>query len=136
MRREVLEGVESRAELVHIDTVETLGRLAEREVADGPRAWPGEMASEEPLRRPWAEPAERRDPRADLVVVELCQAVEVEVAAREADRVLGLQPREPDLEQLFLPGPGDAFARRERPRVAEPRRRSARSSRLRIATAA
>jgi hypothetical protein len=38
VRREVLERVEARAELVHIDTVEQRGRLAERKVADGPCA--------------------------------------------------------------------------------------------------
>ena len=80
---QVLERVEARAELGHLDTVEIVGRLAEREVAGGPRARPREVAREEPLGGPRAEAAQRGDPRAHLVVVERGEPVEVEVAARE-----------------------------------------------------
>ena len=63
MRREVLEGVEAVAQLVHVQTVEDLHRLAQAEVAGGPRARAREVAREEPLRRPGAEPANRRELR-------------------------------------------------------------------------
>ena len=55
VRRQVLERMEARAELGHSDTVETLGRLAEREVAGRPGVRAGEVAGEEPLGRPRAE---------------------------------------------------------------------------------
>ncbi len=74
VRRQVLEGMKLRAELVHIDTVETLGRLAEREVAGRPGVRAGEVAREEPLGRPRAEAALRGDRHAHLVVVERARA--------------------------------------------------------------
>ena len=70
MRGEVLERVEAAAELVHVETVEDGGRLAQAEVAGGPRARAREVAGEEPLGRPRAEAAERRDRGAHLVVAE------------------------------------------------------------------
>ena len=135
MSGQVLERMQSRTEIGHSDTVEILGRLAERQVACGPGMRPGEVAREEPLGGPRAEAAHLRDPRAHVVVVERRQAGEVEVAAREADRVLGLAPREPDLDQLLLARVGDPLAGRKGPRLAD-RSPSRSTSRLRIATAA
>ena len=48
------------------------------------------------------------------------ELVEVEIAPREADGVLGLAAGEADREELVLVRRGDALARRERPRVADP----------------
>ncbi len=88
---------------MHVDTVENLGRLAQREVAGRPRARPGEVAREEPFGGPRAEPAQRRDRGAHLVVVEsAASACRSSVAARERDGVLRLPPREADREQLVL----------------------------------
>ena len=62
-----------------------------------------EVAGEEPLGRPRAEPAQRRDARARTSSSgERAERVEVEVAAGEPDHVLGLAAREADRDELGL----------------------------------
>src|ERR1051326_9189581 len=113
MRRQVLERIEAAAELVHVETVENLGRLAQAEVARRPRARACEMPREEPLGRPRPETAQRRDRGTHLAVVEPREAVEVEVGAREAEHVLGLAAGESERDELLLAGAGDPLSSRE-----------------------
>ena len=120
VRRQVLERMELRAELVHVDTVEIERRLAEHEVAGRPGVRPGEVAREEPLGGPRAEAALRGDRRAHLVVGQQRERVEVDVAPRERDRVLRLAVGEADGEELVLARGGDPRAGRERPGFPDP----------------
>src|SRR4029078_10924396 len=99
MDGQVLKGVESFDDVVRVlVTIERRDRLAHAEVTGRPRVWPGEMAREEPVRSPLAEPAHAGDPRLDLVVGQPGQCVEVEIRPREADHVLGLAPGEAERE--------------------------------------
>src|SRR3954465_10961391 len=102
MGGKVLEGRESWAQLVLRHTVEIERNLAQRDVADGPGRRPGEMTREEPLRRPGTEAADRDDARTDVVVVQVRERVEIDVAARKPHHVLGLAPREADRGQLVF----------------------------------
>ena len=63
---------------------------------------PREVAGEEPVRRPFPEPAQRDEPRGHLLVGQRGELVQVEVAAREPDDVLRLAGREADADQLVL----------------------------------
>src|SRR6185437_5626726 len=77
---EILERVEARARLPDIEaTIEIRHRLAERQVAPRPRVRSREVPREKPLGRPLAEPAQRDDPRAHLVVRQVAERVEVEI---------------------------------------------------------
>ena len=67
--------MESRGELMHVDTVETECGLAEREVARGPRVTAGEVAREEPLRGPRAEASLRGDAGANRLVARMAKLV-------------------------------------------------------------
>ena len=78
------------------------------------------MAREEPVGRPDAKAADRRDPRLHLVVRKGGELGEVELCPGDADHVLGLAPREAEREQLVLLRASHAFARRERVRVLGP----------------
>src|SRR5471030_2805154 len=114
MGGEVLERIEPSAELVDVHSVERLSGLAQDEIAGGPGARTGEVACQEPLRRPRAEAANRRQAGPDLVIVEGMQRVQIELVAGEAEHVLRLPVREAKCEQLVL-GPGrDALTSRER----------------------
>jgi len=117
---EILERIEAGTELGHLDTVEVPGSLAQHQVARGPRSRAGEVACEEPLRRPGAEPALPGDALSDLVVVQSCERSKVELASGEANGVLGLAVGEANREELVLVRSGDALACRERPRAADP----------------
>ena len=107
---EVLERIEAAAERVHIRTVEEMGRLAQDEVAGGPRTRTGEVAGEEPLGRPGAEAAYRRQASTHLIVGGVRERAEVEVGPSEPDDVLGLAPRVAKRDELV----GSAPARRSR----------------------
>src|SRR4051812_48132766 len=74
-----------------------------------------QIAGEKPVGSPLAEPAQRRQPSLDLVVGEERQRGQVEVGAREPDRVLGLAPREAEREELLLRGGREPLPGRERP---------------------
>ena len=118
MGAQVLERLEPGAERTEIlrAVVRDHG-LLQSEVARGPGARPAERAGQEPVGRPLAEAANRYQPRLDLLVRKLTKLLEIELRARERDDVLGLAPREPELDQLFLPRGRDSLARRKRPRV-------------------
>ena len=75
-------------------SVERRDSLAQAEVTRRPRVRPGEMAREEPVRGPAAEPSNGRDGSDHLIVVESGECVEVEVGVRELEHVLGLRARE------------------------------------------
>src|SRR5207249_2668155 len=90
-------------------------RPAQGQVAPRPGVRAGQVAGEEPLRRPRAEAAQRDDPGADLVVVELAQRVEVDDAAREAEHILLLPPREAECDEVAVAELRGAVARREPP---------------------
>src|SRR5205823_6746130 len=106
---------EKRAEGAHLDTVENVGGLAEREVAGRPGMGPREVPGKEPLGGPRPEAAERRDPLADVVVLQRSKRVQVDIAAREPNRVLGLPARESDSDELLLRGGRDPLPCRESP---------------------
>ena len=102
VRREILERVEARAELVHIDTVEELGRLAQREVARRPRRGRARCrarnhsAVQGPIPRSAVRRARTSSSRSSR------ERVEIEVGAREPDHVLGLAAREADARRARL----------------------------------
>ena len=75
------------------------------------------MAGEEPVRRPLADPGQRGEGRLDLVVGQERERAQVEVAARQPGRVLGLPMREAEREELVRLGRGQPLARREGVRV-------------------
>ena len=126
MSGEILERIEARAELVYIATVEEIDRLAQGEVTDRPRARPREVAAEEPFGRPGPEPAHCDEARPDLVVGQQMKPFEVEIVAGEADHVLGLAPREAELDELRLVGSGNPRPGRERIGLAGPDAQAAR----------
>src|SRR6185312_6569749 len=68
LRRQVLERVKLRGELVHVDTEDIERGLAKHQVAGRPRVRTGEVACEEPFSRPGTEPALGGDRRTHLVV--------------------------------------------------------------------
>ena len=106
-----------------------LGRLAQHEVAGGPRARAGEVAGEEPFGRPRAEPAQRRDARAHLVVVRAPRARRGRArCARAPTAYSALRRVKPTAKSSSSSRGGDPLARRERPRARRPARRSARSA--------
>src|SRR6185312_817214 len=121
VRSQVLEGLEACAcgADVHI-TIERAYGSAQREVTGRPGARAAEVAREEPVRRPLAEPAQRGKPRLDLLVGLEGQSDEIEVGAREPDHVLRLAPREAERGQLLLRGGREPLPRRERPDPAHP----------------
>ncbi|HSO01546.1 MAG TPA: hypothetical protein VLS46_03370 [Gaiellaceae bacterium] len=80
---------------------------------------PREVAGEEPVRGPLPQAANRHEPRRHLLVGQALELAEVEVAAGEAEHVLGLARREAGGEQLVHGRGGDALALREGVRVLE-----------------
>src|ERR1700756_5207391 len=101
MRSQFLEGVEALARRADVDvTIERAYRLPQGEVAGRPGVGAAEVAREEPVRRPLAEPAQGGELLLPLVVGEKRQPLEVDVGASEADHVLGLAPREAEREEL------------------------------------
>ena len=75
VRRQVLERFEALADHSHLVgrqvsalTIEARDGLAQAEVAGGPRLRPREVAGEEPVRCPLADPREGRESALDLVV--------------------------------------------------------------------
>ena len=119
MGGEILEGVEAGAEAADIRdvTIEEPYGLAQHEVARGPGVRPAEVAGEEPVGRPLADPAKGDERRFHLVVRERREGVEVELGAGERDRVLGLASREADRDELGLVAAGEPLARGEGDRV-------------------
>src|SRR6185437_5614682 len=94
VRGQVLEGLEARAGGADVDvTIERAHGLAQGEVARRPGVGTAEIAGEEPVRGPLAEPAQRGQPGLDLVFGQERQAFETEVGASEPDHVLRLAPR-------------------------------------------
>src|SRR5437773_2691318 len=91
--------------------VQRRDRLAQREVARGPRVRTCEMPREEPLSRPVADAAQRGEARRRLVIGERRERTEVDVGLCEPDDVLGLPPREAEREQLVLACAGKQLAR-------------------------
>src|SRR3954466_14224643 len=119
MSGEVLERVEALARLADVKaTIEARHRLAEREVAPRPRIRASEVPGEEPFGRPFAEPAQGDDPSADLVVVQLAQRTEVDVAAREPEHVLLFSPQKAEPRQTPPAERPRPPPRRELPRFA------------------
>jgi hypothetical protein len=76
-------------------SVERGDGLPHAEVAGRPRVRPGEVAREEPVGCPTAEPADRGQGRDHLVVFERGQPVEIEVAVRELEDVLRFRREKP-----------------------------------------
>src|SRR3954469_1213959 len=112
---EILERVEALARLLDVEaTIEIRHRLAEGEVTPRPGVRPGEVPAEEPLRRPLAETPDGDDPRPHLVVGQVAQRLEIEVAAGEPEHVLLLAPREAERHEISLAELGRARPRRER----------------------
>ena len=72
------------------------------------------MAGEKPVGRPLADPGQRGQCCFDLVVGQKRERIQVEVAAREAGRVLGLTMGEAERMELVRLGRGQPLARRER----------------------
>jgi hypothetical protein len=72
------------------------------------------VAGEKPVGRPLADPRQRSQCRFDFFVRQQRDRVQVEVAARQAGRVLGLAMREAEREELVRLGRSQPFARRER----------------------
>src|ERR1044071_291193 len=103
VRRQVLERLEAgaRGPLVGV-AVEVRDRLAQTDVSNRPRARTREMPGEEPLSRPFADPAKRDELRLHLLVRENRESVEVDVGAREADGVLRFPAREGERDELAL----------------------------------
>src|SRR6185437_16900849 len=104
---------EAAAELVHVETVEELGRLAHAEVARRPRARARQVPREEPLGRPRAEAPQRHDAGPHLVVVEPREPAEVDLGAGEPDHVLRLAAREAERDELGLVRTRNALPRGE-----------------------
>src|SRR3954467_584559 len=120
MRGQILEGIEAFARRADVDvTIEPAHGLAQGEVSGRPGTRPAEVAREEPVRRPLAEPTQRGQLRLHLVVGEDGQRREVEVGAREPDHVLGLAPRETEREELLRRRCGKPLTRRELPDPAD-----------------
>src|SRR5437868_5230671 len=120
MGGQVLERCEPRADRAHVRvrTIERGDRFPQTEVAPRPRLRPREMAGEEPLSRPLADPALGDELCLHVVVGQERETPEVELAPRESDDVLGLPPREAEPDELLLLHEGEPLARRERVRVA------------------
>src|SRR5437588_7426105 len=104
MGGQVLEGRESCADRAHVfvRTIERGDGLAQSEVAPRPRLRPGEVAGEEPVGRPLAEPALCDELRLDLVIAEEREPVEIEPASGETEDVLGFAAREADRDELVI----------------------------------
>jgi hypothetical protein len=124
MRRQVLERGEALADRPYLLgrqvsalAIEARDRLAHAEIAGRPRLRAAEVAGEEPVRRPLADAGQGRQLRLHLVVGQHREREEVEVAAREADDVVRLAPREAECRQLVGLGQGEAFPRRKCVRV-------------------
>src|SRR6201987_1390398 len=97
VRCQILEGIEPRALRADVDvTIERAYRLAHGQVARGPRAGAAEVAREEPVRRPFAESAQRGQPLLHLGVGEERELVEVDLRAGEPAHILRLAAREAD----------------------------------------
>ena len=73
---QVLEWVEAGRESTNVGhvTIERGHRLPQSQVAGGPGVRPREVAGEEPVRRPLAEPAERDEPGGHLLVGQRCES--------------------------------------------------------------
>src|SRR3954466_16114048 len=80
---------------------------------------PRKMTREEPFRRPFAEAALRDDRPLALLVRQRSQPVELELRARECDRVLRLSSREADGDEVLLLRTRKHRARRELPDVPD-----------------
>src|SRR4029078_6612207 len=89
--------------------VEVEHRLAQAEVACRPGVGPGEMTREEPLRRPLADAGEGGQRCFHVVIRESGNCPEVEVAAGDADRVLGLSAGKTEREDLLRLGERDSL---------------------------
>ena len=127
VRGQVLERGEPLAQRAHLVDgqgsalrVEAGDRLPYGEVARGLGLRPCEVAGEEPIRGPFADPRQRRQRGLDLVVRKGAEAGEVEVAARETDDVVGLAAGEAEGSQLLGLRAGQPHARREGIRVLGP----------------
>src|SRR5436190_14080133 len=116
---EVLKWVEAGADCadVGIWTIERRDRLPQSEVAPRPRPRTCEMAREVPVGGPFTDAALRHELRLHLVVRQQRERVEVELAPREREDVLGLAAREADGYELGVSGERNALARRERVRL-------------------
>src|SRR5438132_6504928 len=116
---QVLEGSESSADRAHVRvrTIERGDRLAQSEVAPRPGLRAREMPGQEPVRRPLPEAALGDEPRLHLIVRKEAERIEIELAARGADDVLGLAAREADRNELRFAGEREPLTGRERIRV-------------------
>ena len=122
VRGQVLERVEALAERAHLVgrqvaafAVEARDRLAHAEVARRPGAGPREVAGEEPVGRPLADPRQRGQRGLDLVVGQAARARprSRSLRARPID-VLGLAAREAERDSSSGSARGQPLARRER----------------------
>src|SRR5438067_9089764 len=98
MGGEVLKRCEACAERADVvdGTIECGHRLAQAEVARGPRFRPCQVTGQIPIGRPLAEPAHSDELRLHLVVGQHRERLEVELGTCQPDDVLRLAARETD----------------------------------------
>ena len=89
-----------------VEPVGELCGLTHAEVADGKHVGPAEVEDQEHVGRPLAEPLDLDQLRRHILVCQLAQALELELAALdvlgEAAQVGDLRAREADAAQVFL----------------------------------
>ena len=109
---QVLEGMEvgpEGANVGHI-TIERSDRPAQCQVARGPCVRPREMAREEPVRRPFAEPAQGDETRVHVVVREGTRARPGRGRLRASSRTYSaLRGREAEADELVVGRPRHPF---------------------------
>src|SRR5581483_1211350 len=101
--------------------VERGNRLSQRQVAGRPCMRAAEVAPEKPFRRPLADPAQRDEARAHLLVGERREPVQVDPVAGEADDVRRLRPGETERDELLLTHGCKRLSRGERPGLSHAR---------------
>src|SRR5262249_46167437 len=116
---EVLKRLEAGARRADVRDlrVERRHSLPQAEVTGRPSLRPGEVTRQEPVRTPFADPAQRGKPLLDLLVGQVLELGEVEIGTRDSKDVLGLTTREADCRQLVVGCGGDAVTHGKRDRT-------------------